>query len=588
MQWDLTRLYKSFDDPAFAADMAAAEKMTGELAAMFSSPKADDLEQLKSLISAFNALQEVTAKLRSYVSLTLSTEAENEEALAVNDRMQSFFVRIRQQYSAFNRYVGSLENLEEMIGKDDLLSEHAFMLRETAAEARHTIDPALEETVLKLRLTGSSAWSQLRGTLESTVMVDYEDNGEKKQLPLAAARNLAYSPDPAVRKRAYEAELAAYPKIEIPMAACLSGMKGEALTMLPLRHYESLLEQTLEQSRMDQETLDAMLAAMRESFPVFRKYLRAKAKALGHQGGLPFYDLFAPMGKANASFTLDQARDTLVEVLGKFSKKMGDHIQQAFDERWIDAYPHAGKRGGAFCSGVHPLGISYVLTNFDGSLSSVSTLAHELGHAYHNRCMDGLSMMNCGYPMPLAETASIFNETLLSSKMLENATEDEQIMLLELELADACQVIVDIMSRYLFETEVVERRKSHALSPRELKEIMLDAQKKTYGDGLDENILHPYMWACKSHYYRADLHFYNFPYAFGLLFGKGIFARYKERGEAFVEEYDQLLRATASGNVADVAASVDIDVHSVDFWRSSLAVLAEDVEKYCELLEKNA
>jgi len=588
MQWDLTRLYKSFNDPAFAADMAAAEKMTEELAAMFSSPKADDLEQLKSLISAFNALQEVTAKLRSYVSLTLSTEAENEEALAVNDKMQSFFVRIRQQYSAFNRYVGGLENLEEMIEKDELLSEHAFMLRETAAEARHTIDPALEETVLKLRLTGSSAWSQLRGTLESTVMVDYEDDGEKKQLPLAAARNLAYSPDPAVRKRAYEAELAAYPKIEIPMAACLSGMKGEALTMLPLRHYESLLEQTLEQSRMDQETLDAMLTAMRESFPVFRKYLRAKAKALGHQGGLPFYDLFAPMGKANASFTLDQARDTLVEVLGKFSKKMGDHIQQAFDERWIDAYPHAGKRGGAFCSGVHPLGISYVLTNFDGSLSSVSTLAHELGHAYHNRCMDGLSMMNCGYPMPLAETASIFNETLLSSKMLENASEDEQIMLLELELADACQVIVDIMSRYLFETEVVERRKTHALSPRELKEIMLDAQKKTYGDGLDENILHPYMWACKSHYYRADLHFYNFPYAFGLLFGKGIFARYKERGEAFVEEYDQLLRATASGNVAEVAASVGIDVHSVDFWRSSLAVLAEDVEKYCKLLEKNA
>lgn len=588
MQWDLTRLYKSFNDPAFAADMAAAEKMTGDLAAMFSSPKADDLEQLKSLINAFNALQEVTAKLRSYVSLTLSTEAENEEALAVNDRMQSFFVRIRQQYSAFNRYVGSLENLEEMIKKDELLNEHAFMLRETAAEARHTIDPALEETVLKLRLTGSSAWSQLRGTLESTVMVDYEDNGEKKQLPLAAARNLAYSPDPAVRKRAYEAELAAYPKIEIPMAACLSGMKGEALTMLPLRHYESLLEQTLEQSRMDQETLDAMLTAMRESFPVFRKYLRAKAKALGHQGGLPFYDLFAPMGKATASFTLDQARDTLVEVLGKFSKKMGDHIQQAFDERWIDAYPHAGKRGGAFCSGVHPLGISYVLTNFDGSLSSVSTLAHELGHAYHNRCMDGLSMMNCGYPMPLAETASIFNETLLSSKMLETATEDEQIMLLELELMDACQVIVDIMSRYLFETEVIERRKTHALSPRELKEIMLDAQRKTYGDGLDENILHPYMWACKSHYYRADLHFYNFPYAFGLLFGKGIFARYKERGEAFVEEYDQLLRATASGNVADVAASVGIDVHSVDFWRSSLAVLAEDVEKYCELLEKNA
>ena len=471
MQWDLTRLYRSFSDPAFSADMTAAEQLTEKIAGMFAAPKSDALEQLKDLITAFNSLQALTARLRSLVSLTLAAEAENEEALAMNDKMQSFFVRMRQQYSAFNRYVGSLENLDELIEKDDLIREHAFMLRETAQEAKHTIDPALEETVLKLRITGSSAWSQLRGTLESTVMVDYEDNDEIKQLPLAAARNLAYSPDPAIRKRAYEAELSAYPKIEIPMAACLSSMKGEALTMLPLRHYDSLLEQTLEQSRMDQETLDAMLTAMRESFSVFRRYLRAKAKALGHEGGLPFYDLFAPMGKANASYTLDEARNILVDVLGKFSKKMADHIAQAFDERWIDAYPRAGKRGGAFCSGVHPLGISYVLTNFDGSLSSVSTLAHELGHAYHNRCMDGMSMLNCGYPMPLAETASIFNETLLASKMLESAAEDEQIMLLELEISDACQVIVDIMSRYLFETEVVERRKTHALSPRELKEI---------------------------------------------------------------------------------------------------------------------
>ncbi len=588
MQWDLTRLYNGFSDPAFASDLAAAEALTNQFSQMFAAPAENDCEQLCSLIETLNKLQSLTARLRSLVSLTLSTEAENEEALAMNDKMQAFFVRMRQQFSAFSRYVGSLPNLEDLIAGSELLKEHAFMLRETAEEAKHTINPALEETVLKLRITGSSAWSQLRGTLESTVMVDYEENGEVKQLPLAAARNLAYSPDPAVRKRAYEAELAAYPKIEIPMAACLSAMKGEALTMLPVRNYSSLLEQTLEQSRMDKETLDAMLTAMRESFPVFRRYLRAKAKALGHEGGLPFYDLFAPMGSANASYTLDQARDVLVEVLGRFSKKMGDHIQQAFDERWIDAYPRQGKRGGAFCSGVHPLGISYVLTNFDGSLSSVSTLAHELGHAYHNRCMNGLSMLNCGYPMPLAETASIFNETLLAAKMLENATEDEQIMLLELELADACQVIVDIMSRYIFETEVVERRKTHALSPRELKEIMLDAQRQTYGDGLDENYLHPYMWACKSHYYRADLHFYNFPYAFGLLFGKGIFARYMERGEAFVPEYDQLLRATATGNVADVAASVGIDVHSVDFWRSSLAVLAEDVEKFCGLLEKKA
>ncbi|MBQ8654262.1 MAG: M3 family oligoendopeptidase [Clostridia bacterium] len=587
MQWDLTRLYKGFDDPNFAADYEKAQQVTAELEQLLANPEEDACRQLVKVINTFNRLETLTRRLSALVHLTLSVEAQNEEALAANDKMQSFMVRIKQCSSALSRYVGGIENLDEVIAQDEVLREHAFMLRQNAKAAAHTIDPALEETVLKLRITGSGAWSQLRGTLESTVQVDYEDNGVMKKLPLAAVRGLASSPDQATRKRAYEAELAAYPQIETPMAACMSGMKGEALTMLPLRHYNSLLEQTLEQSRMDQQTLDAMLTAMKESLPDFRRYMHAKAKYLGHKHGLPFWELFAPLGNANTSYTLDEARQLLVDVLGKFSKKMADHIQQAFDERWIDAYPRAGKRGGAFCSSVHPVNVSYVMTNFDGSLNSVCTLAHELGHAYHNRCLRGLSMLNCGYPMPLAETASIFNETLLTSKMLETATPEEQIMLLEQEVSDANQVIVDILSRYIFETEVIERRKTHALSSRELQEIMLDAQRQSYGDGLDPEYMHPYMWACKSHYYRADLHFYNFPYAFGLLFGKGIFARYMERGDAFVPEYDQLLRATATGNVADVAASVGIDVRSVDFWRSSLQVFRESIDKLCELLEKN-
>ena len=588
MQWDLTRLYQGFSDPNFTADFDHAQKLADQLTQLFASPKADHCEQLCALVNTINELNAVFSKMQSMVMLTLSADSQNEEAMAARDKIQNAMVRIRQLFSAFNRYVGSLSNLEELIDKNDLLREHAFVLREVAQDAKHTLDPALEETVLKLRLTGSSAWSQLRTMLESTLMVDYEENGEVKQLPLPAVRNLAYSANADVRKCAYEAELAAYPRIETPMAACLSSLKGEALTMLPLRHYDNLLEQTLDQSRMDRETLEAMLTAMRESLPAFRRYLRAKAKALGHKNGLPFYDLFAPLGHASSTYTLDEARETLVSVLGKFSTKMANHIQQAFDERWIDAYPRAGKSGGAFCASVHPLGISYVLTNFDGSLSSVSTLAHELGHAYHNRCLNDNSLLNCHYPMPLAETASIFNETLLTSKMLESASEDEQVMLLEQDISDANQVIVDILSRYIFETEVIERRKTHALSARELKEIMIDAQKQTYGDGLDENYMHPYMWACKSHYYRPDLHFYNFPYAFGLLFGKGIFARYLERGEAFVPEYDRLLRSTATDNIVNVAASVGIDVHSVDFWRSSLAVLTESIDKLCALLEKNA
>jgi len=228
---------------------------------------------------------------------------------------------------------------------------------------------------------------------------------------------------------------------------------------------------------------------------------------------------------------------------------------------------------------MHPLGISYVLANFEGSYGSVSTLAHELGHAYHNECMKDLPILMADYPMPLAETASIFNETLLAQRILESADRDTRIALLEQQLSDAAQVIVDIMSRYLFESEVVARRSDTTLSPRELCQIMLDAQKKTYGDGLDEDCLHPYMWACKSHYYSTDVHFYNFPYAFGQLFAVGVYALYQEKGAAFLPDYEKLLRAAGSGMIRDVAASVGIDVADVNFWRSSLKVFEEKLEE---------
>ena len=317
---------------------------------------------------------------------------------------------------------------------------------------------------------------------------------------------------------------------------------------------------------------------------MFRRYFRLKARMLGYEGGLKFYDLFAPVGQMKGGYTPEDAREILVRELGAFSPRMADMIGRAFDERWIDMYPRAGKSGGAFCSGMHPLGISYVLANFEGSYGSVSTLAHELGHAYHNECMKDLPILMADYPMPLAETASIFNETLLAQRILEDADRDTRIALLEQQLADAAQVIVDIMSRYLFESEVVARRSDTTLSPRELCEIMLDAQKKTYGDGLDPECLHPYMWACKSHYYSTDVHFYNFPYAFGQLFAVGVYALYQKKGAAFLHDYEKLLRAAGSGMVRDVAASVGIDVADVNFWRSSLKVFEDKLEELEKLV----
>ena len=227
-----------------------------------------------------------------------------------------------------------------------------------------------------------------------------------------------------------------------------------------------------------------------------------------------------------------------------------------------------------------------MLTNFTGSLGDVSTLAHELGHAWHNRCMKGLPLAMRDEPMPLAETASIFNETLLAGALRQSASREELFTLLESDLQNSTQVIVDIYSRFLFESAVIEGRKTHTLSVEELKNLMLDAQDQSYGDGLDPEYRHPYMWACKSHYYIPGFAFYNFPYAFGLLFGKGVFAQYQQKGAEFVPVYNQLLRSCGSDTVANVAASVGIDVHSVDFWRQSLRVIEKDIELFIQLADE--
>ena len=585
MTWDLSKLYASFDAPEFLNDIEAL-KQTAEEAVTQARNMEVSVPALEAAIHVNEKAATLATKTMSFAQLTLSADANCEPAMAAYARLLPTMNRLEEATSALSAKLGPVENLAELIGQSDLLKAHAFLLRRLRENAKHVIDPALGPVVLKMQTTGGNAWEQLRDQLDGNHMMDVTIDMETRTLPLSAVRGMANSPDADVRKAAYEAELAAYPKMEIPMAACLNGIKGEARTLAELKHYESVLDMALDGANMDRATLDALLQAMEESLPMFRRYFRLKARMLGYEGGLKFYDLFAPVGKMKGDYTPEDARGILVRELGAFSPRMADMINRAFDERWIDMFPREGKGGGAFCSGMHPLGISYVLANFEGSYGSVGTLAHELGHAYHNECMKDLPILMADYPMPLAETASIFNETLLAQKMLEKADRDTRIALLEQQLADAAQVIVDIMSRFLFEKEVVERRADTTLSPRELCRIMLDAQKQTYGDGLDADCLHPYMWACKGHYYSTDVHFYNFPYAFGQLFAVGVYALYRERGAAFLPDYEKLLRSAGSGMVRDVAASVGIDVADVNFWRSSLKVFEEKLDELEGLVGK--
>ena len=283
------------------------------------------------------------------------------------------------------------------------------------------------------------------------------------------------------------------------------------------------------------------------------------------------------------TFSYEEAMDYIIENFNSFNKELGSFVQEAYQKNWLDIEPRDGKRGGAFCSNLHPIGESRILSNFDGSFSSLTTLAHELGHAYHGSKLVDESILNSSYPMPIAETASIFCETIVVNAALKEMDDKEAVTILEQSIQDATQVIVDIYSRYLFETKLFEIREDHPLSVRELKETMLEAQRQAYGEGLDSDTLHPYMWLNKTHYYSAGRNFYNFPYAFGLLFAKGLYAIYLEKGDSFVKEYDDLLTMTGKNNIQDVAKKMNIDVTKPDFFRESLKLVEKDIHKFLEL-----
>jgi len=330
---------------------------------------------------------------------------------------------------------------------------------------------------------------------------------------------------------------------------------------------------------------------MRDSFPVFRRYLRAKAARLG-QEALPWWDLFAPVvapGTAGGAggerhFTFAQAEQFIDQQFSPFSSRLAGLAQRAFANRWIDAEPRAGKRGGAFCMWVPGVRESRVLCNFDGTLDQLFTIAHELGHAFHNECSAGQLPLQTLTPMTLAETASTFCETLVTEAALAAATSPaEELSILETFLIGATQIVVDITSRFLFEQEVFERRAQAELSADDFCEIMLRVQRETYGDGLDQRYLHPYMWTWKPHYYRAEMAFYNYPYAFGLLFGIGLYALYQSRGPAFVADYEALLASTGQASPAELAARFGIDIRQPQFWRDSLAVIERRIDRYISL-----
>lgn len=579
-KWNLDILYKGVDSN-FKTDFEKLKNMPAMLEkAIKDNENKGDLERAEGFLGALEEENRLIYKLYLFVSLSLATDSTNGEMLGYQNTIMSVLAACAGYETVIFKSLSKIEDIDGLAKKSEIIKEYEFYLKEIKAKCEHMLSDTEEELISAMNVYAGQGWSGFRDFVTSTVKVDYDG----KVVSLPEIRNLAYDKDKKVRKAAYEAEIKSYEKFKDSVCFALNNIKKQVIMLGKKRGYESPLDEALFKSRMSRETLDAMMNTIYEYIPRLREFYKAKAKYLGYKNGLPWYELFAPTGKDDRSFTTEQCRDYLLTCFENLTPDMSAFMKEAFDNSWIDFFPRSGKQGGAFDCELTGFGESRILTNFDGSFSSVDTLAHELGHGFHDRQIKNHRILNHEYTMPIAETASTFNETFLGAYALKSATKEEKISLLDGALSEKLQCIIDITSRFIFESDVFEKCGDKFLMPDDLNEMMIEAQKKTYGDSIDPEYMHPFMWANKSHYYSEGLSFYNFPYAFGLLFSQGLYALYLKDEKNFAKKYEEMLHNTVTCSIEDCGKFMGVDLTKPDFWRESLETLAKDVEEYCKLI----
>ncbi|MGD1823188.1 MAG: M3 family oligoendopeptidase [Pleomorphochaeta sp.] len=563
--WDLNEIYTGCDSDDFNLALRDCNEDCTRIKALIK-----DNASIEEVIKTWEKVLDTFETLDAYTSVLLSVETNNSDYMLALNRVSKLSLSVNNLEVTVINYLAN--NKDKVLkAQENELSEYGYVLNELLEKHNHMKSSEVEAVAADLNRSGTEAFERLQEALISRTTIDYL--GEEKTV--TELRSLAFDKDQNVRKEAFEKEVQLLKNNEIAYAASLNGVKGATISLDELHLYDSL-GRSLSQSRINEKIINALITTLEKNLPLFRKYLNKKAEILG-QEHLAFYDIFAPISDNVKRYEFEDAKAFILDKFYNFSKEMGDFAQNAFDNNWIDAEPRKNKVGGAYDVGFPDAGVSRVLCNYDYTYNGLSTLAHELGHAYHDSVVLPKSHLLRTYPMTLAETASIFSETIVLQGALEKASETEKLSLIETFLQDTTQVCVDILCRFYFEREVFKRRKESELSSEDFCEIMIDSQKNTYGT-LSE--YHPYMWAVKGHYYSSAFSFYNYPYAFGQLFALGVFAQKEKLGDSFTNKYRNMLENTGKDSAKNVAALLDCDIESEEFWQSSIDIVAKYVEEF--------
>lgn len=582
-EWSLDTLYKGYDDPNFLEDIEKLKEWKIGLSNVCQTLQEEENElKLHKGLSLLEQIRDYTYRLKMYTQLRLSVDSNNEQNSTWSYTVNNLCADISYYESKLWNIIINIENLKDLIERDEKAKKYEFILNEKIQKCKYDLNDKQEQILSMVYPTSLKAFSDMYYALTGNAKAKFR--GES--LPLTKVKNMCHDTSSEVRKEAFLAELKAYEAIAEPLSFAISAIKSQQLKEARLRGYKDPLEKMLMDSRMNKKTLDVMMDSIESYLPKFRTYLKKKANLLGYDHGLPWYEIYATLGECNFNFSIEECNEYILKHFKPVSDNLYQMVKRAFNEDWIDYPTKQGKQPGAFCENLGWIKESRMITNYNNTLSDIVTVAHELGHAFHGMMIENQPILNREYCMPLAETASTFNENIIYNALAADMDEYNRLLVIDTQLSALCQNILDIYARFQFEKSVFEHVEKGFLNASQLCELMKKALLKSFGDGLDPNYLHPYRWITKVHYYIPDIAYYNFPYTFGALFSRGLYAKYKEEGSSFIPKYEALLQATTTNTVEDVAAIADIDLTTDKFWKQSLQSIVDQMNEFLSLAGK--
>jgi oligoendopeptidase F len=593
MTWDLTSYFPQFDGPEMRrfkdllCDDVLALKKQAAAATVLNQKSAAQWEQI---LLRNEDLSRRMSHLSSYVSCLAASDARNEANLAE----ESALVRLRAELAKvrielLRAFKGSTdEDFSALKAKPSLQGAQNYLNR-LRQEAGRAMTPEKEILATDLGVDGIQSWGRLYDAVSSKLEFDMVfPDGRRERLPMSQRRSLMDHPDRRIRKAAFEGGNAAWQTVEDVAAAALNAIAGSRLTLNRHRGVEHFLDIALFQAAITRKTLDAMFDALLTNLEIPRSILRQKAKLLG-ETNLAWFDLSATLDLPNhENLSWDKAKTMVLESFSRAYPDLGNFFQQqVIAKNWVDWEPRAGKRPGGFCTSSMLNKESRIFMTYNESLGDVLTLAHESGHAFHGYLMRDVRPSARIYPMTLAETASTFGEQVLMNGLLDEPSigDGQKALLLDIEVGHGAIYLLDIPVRFEFEKAFYEERKSGELSVRSLKELMAETQRRILGDALQPGGEDPYFWASKLHFYITGLTFYNFPYTFGYLLSRGLYAMFKKEGADFLPRYEEFLRLAGSDTAENVVKrTVGQDLEQPEFWNSAIRSLEEPQQRLEALL----